>query len=107
LAWIETYSDGKFAYLLKGSTAPSRELLAAMFKTDYERRCFIESTKDKTCQGIIYGKRLLISQALGPKARLGVFQEGASALEQLSGNTLLALSGPATPDAWGIKQLPN
>lgn len=65
------YSAGKLAYLLKGCTGPGRELLAAMFKTDYERNRFLEGTQHKTCQGIIYGKRLMISQALGPNARSG------------------------------------
>ena len=53
--------------MLKGCTPPARELLAAMFGTEYERNKFFERNKDKTHQGIIYGKRLFISQALGPK----------------------------------------
>jgi len=71
LAWDTTYSDGKLGYILKGSTPPARELLAAMFETEYERNKFLEGTKDKASQGVIYGKRLLISQALGRGARLG------------------------------------
>jgi hypothetical protein len=71
LHWDTTYSDGKLAYLLKGSTLPARQLLAAMFETDYERQHFLEGTKNKIHQGVIYGKRLFVSQALGPKARRG------------------------------------
>jgi hypothetical protein len=71
LAWDTTYSDGKLAYILKGSTTPARELLTAMFETEYERNKFLDGTKDKASQGVIYGKRLLISQALGRGARLG------------------------------------
>jgi hypothetical protein len=71
LAWDTTYSDGKLAYILKGSTPPARELLAAMFETEYERNKFLDGTKDKVSQGVIYGKRLLISQALGRGARVG------------------------------------
>jgi hypothetical protein len=40
-----------------------------MFDSDYERNRFLEGTQNKTSQGTIYGKCLLISQALGPKAR--------------------------------------
>jgi hypothetical protein len=71
LAWDTTYSDGKLAYILKGSTPPARELLTAIFETEYEREKFLEGTRDKASQGVIYGKRLLISQALGRGARLG------------------------------------
>jgi hypothetical protein len=71
LAWDATYSDGKLAYVLKGCTPLGRELLAAMFETEYERQHFLDGTKEKTIQGMINGKRLLISQALGRKARLG------------------------------------
>jgi hypothetical protein len=90
LAWIETYSDGKLAYILKGSTAPARDLLVAMFRTERERHSFLEGTKNKICQGVIYGKRLLISQALGPKARLGVTHEEAKAFPQLDQDALAA-----------------
>ncbi len=71
LAWAATYNDGKLAYILKGSTPPARDLLTAMFDTEYERNKFLEGTKEKASQGVIYGKRLLISQALGRGARLG------------------------------------
>jgi len=63
------YNDGKLAYILKGATLPARELLAAMFKTDYERSSFLASTSSKTRQGRIPGKRVSISEALGPAAR--------------------------------------
>jgi hypothetical protein len=83
LAWRATYSDGKLAYMLKGCTPPARELLSAMFETDFERQHFLAGTKDKTQQGVIYGKRLLISQALGPKARLGESHVGKDNRNQL------------------------
>jgi hypothetical protein len=60
-----TYNDGKLAYMLKGCTAPGRELLAAMFETDYERQHFLDGTKAKTRQGIIYGKRLPSHERIG------------------------------------------
>jgi len=72
LVWDVPYNDGKLAYILKGCTLPARKLLAAMFETDHERSGFLEGTRNKTNQGVIYGKRLLISQGLGPKAQLSV-----------------------------------
>ena len=69
LDWDTTYNDGKLAYILKGCTAQAHDLLAAMFKSEYERNKFIERTEGSTIQGTIYGKRLFISQSLGPKAR--------------------------------------
>jgi hypothetical protein len=48
-----------------------------MFETDHERNGFLEATSNKTRQGAIDGKRLLISQALGPKARSGTVNETA------------------------------
>lgn len=71
LAWDTTYNNGKLAYILKGSTLPAREFLLAQTKTDWERNKFLEGTKEKGSQGVIYGKRLLISLALGRGARLG------------------------------------
>jgi hypothetical protein len=61
LAWGTTYNDSKLAYMLKGCTPNAREHIAAMFATDYERHHFLAGTAEKTRQGIIYGKRLLIS----------------------------------------------
>ena len=75
------YSDGKLAYILKGSTPSAHQLLAAMFQTEYERQHFLDGTKDKTHQGVIYGKRLLISQAIGPKARRGASNDNARTRE--------------------------
>lgn len=66
------YNAGKLAYMLKGCTSPARLLLATMFETDYERQHFLEGTKNKIHQGVIYGKRLFISQALGVHARHGL-----------------------------------
>ena len=63
------YSKGKLAYHCKGSTEPGRQALLDWFETDYERNKFMESTAQKTRQGVINGKRISISQALGPKAR--------------------------------------
>jgi hypothetical protein len=63
------FSDGKLAYILKAGTPPARKLLVAMFKTKYERYRFLASTSSKTRQGIIPGKRVSISEALGPAAR--------------------------------------
>jgi hypothetical protein len=63
------YNDGKLAYMLKGCTPPARELLATLFASEYERKGFLAATKHKSSQGVIYGKRLVISQALGPNAR--------------------------------------
>jgi hypothetical protein len=77
LAWKVPYNDGKLAYILKGCTPPARELLASMFETDHERNGFLEATRNKTRQGTVYGKRLPISQALGPKARSGMVNETA------------------------------
>ena len=63
------FSRGKLAYILKGSTPPARELLE-QFNVAGERRRDLDPH-----QGVIYGKRLLISQALGPTARLGSVNE--------------------------------
>jgi hypothetical protein len=67
------YSRGKLAYILKGSTPPGRELLE-QFNVAGERRRELDPR-----QGIIYGKRLLISQAIGPKARRGASNDDARA----------------------------
>ncbi len=64
LVWTVPYNEGKLAYILKGATRPARELLRATIPT-----AKIENTEGKRCQGIIPGKRLLISHALGPMAR--------------------------------------
>jgi hypothetical protein len=71
LSWDVPYNDGKLAYMLKGCTPAARDLIVAKLKTGYERGCFLESTSAKANQGIIYGKRLLISQSLGPQAQRG------------------------------------
>jgi hypothetical protein len=89
LAWDTPYSDGKLAYILKGCTPPARELLAAMFETGYERNKFVESTRDKVRQGVIYGKRLLISQAIGPKARRRALREPTGQRQESSASTYL------------------
>jgi hypothetical protein len=64
-----TYNAGKLAYMLKGCTPPARPLLD-QFNLAGERRGQLDPN-----QGVIYGKRLLISQALGPKARVTVGQD--------------------------------
>jgi hypothetical protein len=65
-----TYNDGKLAYMLKGCTPPARELIiTSLCHNDRERQLCRANIQDKPHQGIIYGKRLLISQALGPGAR--------------------------------------
>jgi hypothetical protein len=89
MRWAITYNDGKLAYVLKGSTTPARMLLVAMFDTDYERNAFLENTREKTRQGVINGKRLLISQDLGPKAREGAvnansMEHGRAAIHQIA-----------------------
>jgi hypothetical protein len=66
------YNDGKLAYILKGSTPAGRALLAATLSSAQ-----IEKTEAKRKQGIIYGKRLLISQALGPKAQRDAAKQDA------------------------------
>jgi hypothetical protein len=71
LRWVEPYNDGKLVYILKGSTPPGRNRLIGMLLTERERQGFIAATEHKRCQGVIYGKRLLISQSLGPKVRQG------------------------------------
>jgi hypothetical protein len=57
------YGRGKLAYILKGCTSLARELLEK-FNVAGDRRRELDPH-----QGVICGKRLLISQALGPKAR--------------------------------------
>jgi hypothetical protein len=42
--------------MLRGSTAPARDFILAMFETDYERRAFIEATEHKVRQGTMNGK---------------------------------------------------
>jgi hypothetical protein len=55
--------------MLKGATEPARSFLIAQFQSDFERAAFISGTHTKTRQGVINGKRLLISQSLGQAAR--------------------------------------
>jgi hypothetical protein len=69
MRWKSAYSFGKLAYLLKGATAPARALVIAQFDSSFERFAFISCTSSKTHQGVINGKRILISQTLGPAAR--------------------------------------
>lgn len=69
LKWGEGYSIGKLAYLCKGSTAAARQLIAEQFGTYYEREKFTEATAAKKDQGLIWGKRLYISQSLGARAQ--------------------------------------
>jgi hypothetical protein len=60
------HSRGELAYMLKGSTPPARALLD-QFNVAGKRRSELDPH-----QGIIYGKRLLISQRLDTKARSGL-----------------------------------
>jgi hypothetical protein len=71
------YNTGKFAYILKGATPAACKFLLRWLPSDFERERYIEGTEHKKCQGVIYGKRLLISQTLGPKARQSVGKRDA------------------------------
>jgi hypothetical protein len=63
------YNEGKFGYLCKGSTAAGWKLVLERYPTDYERQKFSVLIARKADQGVVWGKRLFISRALGKKAR--------------------------------------
>lgn len=88
LNWeVAYYGHGKLAYILKGSTQPARDLLE-QFNRAGERRGDLDPN-----QGIIYGKRLQIAQALGPKARAAASEAGTALegfLHSLSGKLVFS-----------------
>jgi hypothetical protein len=68
LAWDSVYSRGILAYLCKGATADGRALILKWLPTEQEREAFKSVVASKPYQGVIYGKRLLISHSLFNRA---------------------------------------
>jgi hypothetical protein len=69
LQWDHVYSRGCLAYMCKGATVSGTDLVTRWPPTQYERERFACSTAEKRTQGIIHGKRLFISRALGKRAQ--------------------------------------
>lgn len=67
----KTYNDGKLAYIHKGCTPQGRLLLLTLCKDERELQGFLDATKGKHDQGVIYGKRQFIPHSLCEKARRG------------------------------------